>query len=231
MLGNGTVLCPFERRCRGQLWEVSPCTDKSSELSLCLSCRSNLECIIKGEVKGRVLVSVFLKCCKSNGFIMHDLGTSPRLSGFCWHWAPSPIACHCKTVHRIWHASETGKMSGAFGPGNPSLQRVPFPILSMEQWFSCNVGGPDVMSYDWWWEQVVGGGWKCKLILCSFLEVAGGGTHCLWSVAPSAFPLPPHPFIPLLPFQPELHSYKLLTNFNPGAVLQCCLMPYLKVKF
>lgn len=79
MLGNGTVLCPFEQRCRGKLWEVSPWTDKSSELSLCLSCRCNLECIIKGEVNGRVLVSVFLKSCKSCGFITTWLGdlTSP----------------------------------------------------------------------------------------------------------------------------------------------------------
>lgn len=81
--GNGTVLCPFERCCRGQLWEGSPWTDKSRELSLCLSCCSNLECIIKGEASGRVLASTFSQSCKSSEFIV-AVTLGPRSSGFHW---------------------------------------------------------------------------------------------------------------------------------------------------
>lgn len=85
--GNGTGLCPFERCCRGQLWEGSPWTDKSGELSLCLSCCSNLECIIKGEACGRVLESVFSLSCKSCEFIV---AMTLGLRSYGFHWCSEP---------------------------------------------------------------------------------------------------------------------------------------------
>lgn len=120
MSGNGPALCPFERRCRGQLWEVSPWTDKSSELLLCLSCCSNLECIIKGEASGRVLEGIFLKSCKSSEFMspwLWDL-TSPFWFPLAWSLQPHTLSLWSSAEdlavwpcgsQSCWRSSQTGE--------------------------------------------------------------------------------------------------------------------------
>lgn len=136
MSGNGTVLCPFERRCRGQLWEVSPWTDKSSELSLCLSHCSNLECIIKGKVSGRVSESVFLKSYKSCEFMSpwlwdltspfwFPLALSPRSHGLSFWSSAEDLACWlCGSQSCCW-SSQTVELTKALGRWT-----LPSPLLS-----------------------------------------------------------------------------------------------------
>lgn len=116
--GNGTALCPFERCCRGQLWEASPWTDKSGELSLCLSCCSNLECIIKGEASGRVLESVFSQSCKSCEFIV-AVTLGPASAGF--HW------CSADGLPGLWHLPEYRRT-------------LPLPKMSHTAWLKGYVG-------------------------------------------------------------------------------------------